>query len=75
MHAIPISDVVDTLNYGRSGTVREAQDDEEPDFVQRHDKECTGMFGRNRLGIAFSFELDPPVMLRAGTGYVIELLE
>lgn len=73
MQIIPIDEMLDILKYGRSGTVREAGPDDEPDFVQERDKLCTGMAGRNKLGVAYSFDLDPPVMLHAGRGYVIEL--
>jgi len=72
---ISIQELLDIHTYGRSGSVREACSDEEPDFVQERDKLCTGMSGRKNLGVAFSFDLEPPVLLRAGVGYVIDIEE
>ena len=72
MKIVPIQDMLDILN-GSPGTCREAEPGEEPDFVMDHDKLCTGLAGRKRTGETYSFNLEPPVYLVAGRGYMIEL--
>jgi hypothetical protein len=69
---IQLADLLDTARHGRRGTIREAVGGEAPHFLQDHDKLCTGMVARLPSGAAFSFNLDPPMMLKAGRGYIIE---
>ncbi len=73
MKIIAIDDLLAVLTEGRAGTVREAEPDEGPDFVQEDDKLCTGIMGRKQSGETYCFDLSSPVYLVAGRGYVIDL--
>lgn len=67
---IPIPSLLAALNSPCRGLVREAEPGEEPNFTQEFDKLCTGMVGVSH-GRGYCFDLDPPVYLVAGRGYVI----
>ena len=73
MKTISIDDILNVIKHGKKGTVREAGPDDEQDFVQERDKLAIGLGGRTKLGVWYCFDFDPPMMLHAGRGYVIEL--
>ena len=75
MKLIPIDEILEIVENGHEGHIRrvDPKSGEEPDFVQKTNKLCTGMFGRLPDGKAYSFDLNPPVQLVAGRGYKIVL--
>ena len=73
MTLVPISDLMTALRNIKKGTLREAFEGEEPDFVHERDKLCTGVL-ISRDGEGFAADFDPPILMRAGIGYVFEEL-
>lgn len=69
---VPIKTMLSALDNKQTGTVRPVKVGEVPDFVQERDKLCTGMTCW-KDGVGCSFDLNPPVLLQAEVGYVIEL--
>lgn len=67
MTIIPIDALIKACENEKRGRLREPFPGEEPDFIQDHDKLCTGM-----IFSSFSVGFNPPIQLVAGCGYAFE---
>lgn len=70
MQIVSIDALLGALKNNRGVcAVRESHPEEEPDFVQEHDKLCTGITMKKHGEHGFSCTFDPPVYLKCGVGY------